>query len=59
MNITKEKFEELTNKANKWDQLGKEIHTFYFDEDGNEQPDDYGDGLIGIGEVAAMAYGWL
>lgn len=57
--IEQEELEMLKQTAEKWNRLGNEIETFYFDEDGNEQPDNYGNGLIGIGEAAASAYGWI
>ena len=59
MEYTKEEIEEFKKKADKWDALGKEIENFYFDEQGNERPDEFGDGLLGIGEAAAIAFGWL
>ena len=43
---------EWKQKADKWDALEKEIAAFYVDEDGNG-------GLVGIGEAAAMAFGFL
>jgi len=56
--IEQEELEMLKQTAEKWNRLGNEIETFYFDEDGNERPEDYGD-LCDIGEVAAAAFGWL
>lgn len=44
------------DKAYKWDALEKKIAKF-FSEDKNEEKDD--DGLIGIGEIAAAAFGYL
>jgi hypothetical protein len=59
--IDDKELEILKRKAEKWDNLGKEIDKFYvnvhgeYDEDNSEREGDLGD----IGEVAAMAYGWL
>ena len=59
--LTKEEFEELKTKAEKWDKLGSEIEKFYtnsegeINEDNLESEGDLGD----IGEIAATAFGWL
>lgn len=46
-------------KAEKWEKLGDKISEFYqYDEDDDYSDDDMG-GLDGIGEVAAMAFGYL
>jgi hypothetical protein len=52
---------ELTaaQKAEKWDALEKEIADFYYDEEGNERPDDYRNGLLGMGEVVAKHLGYF
>ena len=51
---------ECIQKARNWDKLGKEIESFYINKDGNPIEDDGEDeGLIGIGECAASAYGWI
>ena len=52
-------FEEYKEKAKKWDKLDEKIGKFYFDEVGDELPDDEGGDLCQIGEVAAMAFGYL
>jgi len=57
--MTQNEIEEMMDKANKWDALEKRIASFYFDEDGNELLDDEGGDLLDIGEVAAMAFGFL
>ena len=67
--ITDEELKILQDKAQKWDELGKEIETFYTTTpDGDEIPEDEigldfdedeGFTLLDIGEVAAIAYGWL
>jgi hypothetical protein len=52
---------EWKTKAEKWEALGKEIEKFYCNSDGDydeENPEEDGD-LGSIGEVAAVAYGWL
>lgn len=55
-----EQIQQWKEKAEKWDALEKEIATFYVDEEGNEIPyDEEGMGLIGIGEAAAMAFGFI
>jgi hypothetical protein len=66
--ITEEELTTLQNKAQKWDSLGEEIERLYTTTpDGDEIPedelgmdfDDDGFNLVDIGEVAAVAYGWL
>lgn len=57
----KKQLAEFKNKADKWDALEKEIAKFYCDREGEyneEDPEREGD-LGSIGEVAAMAFGWL
>lgn len=49
----------IEEKAEAWDKLDLEIGDFFFDEDGNERPDDYRNGLLGIGEVAAERLGYF
>ena len=59
--MTAEEAATLKAKAEKWDKLGEEIAKFYCDKDGEyseDKPEASGD-LCDIGEVAAMAYGWL
>lgn len=63
MKITTEEYISLKRKAEKWDELGKQIAKFYVPEnwDGESDLEDYdGGGDLGdIGEVAASAFGWL
>ena len=49
----------VINRANKWDDLDEKVGKYYFDEDGNELPDDKGGDLCDIGEAAAMALGYM
>lgn len=58
---TNKQVEEWKKKAEKWDKLEESIRGFYFDKDGNELDFDSEDtdGLCGIGEVAATAFGYL
>ncbi len=59
--MTKEEAATLKSKAEKWDKLENEISEFYTDADGEyseENPKRQGD-LCDIGELAAMAFGWL
>lgn len=56
---TEKQNRELKLKAAKWDALHEKIHRFYFDENDNELADNEGGDLIDIGEVAAMAFGYL
>lgn len=49
---------EMMDKANKWDALDKNIEACYFNEDGSEVEDNDID-LGTIGEIAAIAFGWL
>lgn len=52
---TDKQIAEWKKKAEKWDTLGEKISKFYpEDSEGHEGGD-----LCDIGEVAAMAYGWL
>ncbi|KAA2223019.1 hypothetical protein [Chryseobacterium sediminis] len=47
-------------KADKWDKLDEKIATFYPDGYTDDTEDnEYDDGLIGIGEAAASAFGYL
>lgn len=47
-------------KADKWDKLDEEISKFYPDGHTDDTEDnEYDDGLIGIGEAAASAFGYL
>lgn len=48
-------------KADKWDKLEAEVAKFYCDKDGEyneDEPEEQSD-LADIGEVCAMAMGWL
>ena len=49
---------EWKRKADKWDALGDKITKYYPDGEENDEFDS-SDGLIGIGEAAATAYGFL
>ena len=49
--IKESEYNELLEKAAKWDRLGKKIEEYYAE-------DAKGD-LTDIGEEAAIAYGWL
>lgn len=57
-NYTEQQIYEWKAKAEKWDALGKEIEDLYYDEEGNEWPEDKYD-LVDIGEAAAMAFDYL
>lgn len=58
-----EDIQNIKAKAEKWDNLADRIESYYVREDGSEieeGDEDYSDdGLIGIGECAASAFGWL
>lgn len=59
--ITKKEYDVLKEKSQKWDDLGSEIEKFYSNKDGEydeENPECEGD-ICTIGEIAAMAYGWM
>ena len=63
MNYTQQQIQEWKTKAKKWDDLGDSIASFYGDEEAEFDEDgpslvDIGD-LVDIGEIAAMAYGFL
>ncbi len=49
----------IKEKAKKWDELEKQISACYVDDEGNELSDDEGGDLCTIGEIAAMAFGFL
>lgn len=58
---TQEQIQEWKKKAQKWDNLYKEVSKFYCNADGEydeENPEKEGD-LCSIGEVAASYLGWL
>ena len=61
MEISQEKYQELMEKAEKWDALEEAVRPYYFDDNGNyiEDDEEMGDGLIGIGEIAASMLGYL
>lgn len=46
-------------KAEKWDKLDNKISEYYKKEYDEAEDEEYGDGLIGIGEAAARAFGYL
>jgi hypothetical protein len=48
----------IKEKADKWDALEKKISKYYFDENGDENPEVEGD-LGDIGLDAASAFGYL
>lgn len=60
---------ENLKKAEKWDALGKQIDACYMtgnneedeeiDYDGDDMLEETGGDLVTIGELAAIAYGWL
>lgn len=55
---TASEIKEWQEKAAKWDVLDKKIAACYFDDQGNELEDDE-PGLDHIGELAAIAFGYL
>ena len=59
--VSKTELAKLKQKAEKWDKLGEKIEAIYGTEDENgDWVETKGDeGLIEIGELAAIAYGWL
>lgn len=61
--LSEEQLYEVVVKANKWDALDEKIGTFYPEDTDEELPfgefDENSDGLISIGEAAAMAFGYL
>lgn len=56
---TPKQIQEWKTKAEKWDALEEKISKFYFDEEGDELPDDAGGDLVDIGEAAARAFGYM
>lgn len=62
MNYTQQQIQEWKTRAKKLDDLGDSIASFYGDEEaGFEEAefDEDGPSLVDIGEIAAMAYGFL
>ena len=60
--VSLEEWDKISTKAAKWDALDAKIAKFYpeYDDDGEEvETDDTGGDLCDIGEVAAMAFGYL
>lgn len=55
---TAKQIKEWKSKAEKWDKLDKAIGEFYPEEDENYSDTEEGD-LGDIGEIAAMAFGYL
>jgi len=49
----------IQKKANKWDKLDAQILKCYQDENGKEYSEDEGGDLCTIGEIAAIAFGYL
>lgn len=58
MQYTEEQIQQWKRKAEKWDELDEKIGRFYDGEEDNEEEGIEGD-LCDIGEVAAMAFGYL
>ena len=54
MKLTTEEYVKLKRKADKWDALAEKIARFYPENETEETGD-----LCDIGEVAAVAFGWL
>lgn len=57
MEISQEEYNELKTKADKWDSLDDQISKFYLDDEDNEE--EFEGDLCDIGEIAAMAFGYL
>lgn len=60
--LTEEQLSEILSKAEKWDNLGKQIEKCYLNEEGEydeDNPEQEGADLGAIGEMAAIAFGWL
>lgn len=58
---TTKQINQWKEKAEKWDALDKKIGNFYTDEKGEyneDSPQDDGN-LLDIGEIAAIAFGWM
>jgi len=61
LDIEKTQIEKYKNKAEKYDELMREISKFYLDEDGEfteDNPENTGD-LCDIGEIAASHFGFI
>lgn len=56
---TEQEIAQWKKKAEKWDSLDKQVAKFYVDENGDEIDEDAGGDLGDIGEVAAIAFGYL
>jgi hypothetical protein len=56
---TPEQIKRWKEKAAKWDALDKQISKFYIDEDGEPIEDEDGGDLADIGELSAIAFGYL
>lgn len=57
---TEEQIQEWKEKAEKWNKLDAQIAACYVDENGDELQDEDGGADLGtIGELAAMAFGFL
>lgn len=52
-------FPTTVNNAKLWKELDDKIAAFYFDDEGEELDDNDGGDLVQIGEVAAIAFGYL
>lgn len=57
--ILKAHFPKTFERAEKWNALDSQIYKFYFDDEGEELPEDEGGDLFDIGEIAAAALGYL
>lgn len=56
---TEQQIQEWKSKAEKWDALETKIASYYYDENDNDLEFGQGGDLCDIGEVAAMAFGFL
>lgn len=62
MELTNDELQLLIKKAENWDKLKLEISKCYCNEDGDydeDNPEYEGADLCTIGEIAAIAFGWL
>ncbi len=59
MEISQEEYNALKIKADKWDKLDVQISNFYLQDMGEFDENDSEGDLSTIGELAAMAFGYL